>query len=415
MTGQPLASSSESAPLAWYIGRDGKQFGPISDGDFRRAWEAGQLQPTDLVWREGFAEWLAVSSLAPPTPAVALRPEPVAAASRAAAAVQSYQQTAPVRRELQPAPQSASPQTARIAPVAAQPHRKAAKPTADPVAAARPRGRVAAILGTLFFLIMLAAAAFVVQGSPQLTAMAKGLIPNFGGGPERIVATLPIGGFAKTAEATDQAMQKSRLWQVLKAYHGEWYTARVKEATEAAIDGKSEGEIATQLLQAVVKLRRLHAGDATAASMPRLRSIASLFASNLVTLKSRSVDTCFQYASNGEGAQAVVALLQSPELTSALQAQLVATFEAVEEGRKRPTIYSGPKQGDFDALVLVLETYGWKDRELRLFSDATGLSKASPETVCRLVTEWFQSQLAVSNSDQQTRLLVDSLRTMLEG
>src|SRR5262245_21320048 len=46
-----------SAPVSqtqWYIARDGQQFGPLSEAEMARFIELGHLQPSDLLWREGF-------------------------------------------------------------------------------------------------------------------------------------------------------------------------------------------------------------------------------------------------------------------------------------------------------------------------------------------------------------------------
>jgi GYF domain 2 len=44
-------------PVEWYLGRDGQQYGPLSDEEMARFRELGHLQMTDLVWRKGFADW----------------------------------------------------------------------------------------------------------------------------------------------------------------------------------------------------------------------------------------------------------------------------------------------------------------------------------------------------------------------
>lgn len=44
-------------PHEWFIYREGKQYGPISDPDFRKLGAEGQLTSDDLIWREGFANW----------------------------------------------------------------------------------------------------------------------------------------------------------------------------------------------------------------------------------------------------------------------------------------------------------------------------------------------------------------------
>ena len=264
----------------------------------------------------------------------------------------------------------------------------------------------------VFFAITLTAAYLVVSGDKNLMRMATAMIPNFA---ERVVATSPIAGFAASAGANDAAMQKSLLWQVLKKYHPEWYAARVAEAAESVRAQKPDADIAADMMQAVVKLRRENAGDAYSAPAARLKSIASLFAANLARMRASSIDQCYQFVSAGESAPAIVALLQSPEHTSALQAQLAATFEAINEGHRTPRVYLPPRPADYDALVKVLEKRGWQRSDMQLFSNSQALAKAAPETVCRLVTEWFESQLAIDDPDIQLRLIVDSLRPVVAG
>lgn len=268
----------------------------------------------------------------------------------------------------------------------------------------------------VFFTLTLGAAYLVTTSDKNLMRMATALIPQFGTlFGDRIPSTAPIGGFATTMPATDIALQRSNLWQVLKKYHPIWYEDRVREATDGILNGKKEIEILTGLMQGVVKLRRQYAGDATSAPIARLKSIASLFATNLVRLKGHSVEACFQYVSAGESAPAVVALLQSPEHTSTLQAQLAATFEGIDEGRRTPRVYPEPKASDYDVLVTALEARGWKKDDLTLFADSQRLAQATPETVCRLVTEWFEAQNAIKEPDIQLRLIADSLRPVVAG
>lgn len=432
MTGRPSGSTSgglaEAAvasaqqPIAWYLGREGQQFGPVNDVEFRRLFDSGQLLPTDLVWREGFAEWQPVSSLqlaplempraAPPPPHRARQDsDPRYETGDAQFAEQStpraHQKTVatdPVIARTVGRPSARTEGRARNG---------AAEPRTEPRRRNRSILRVVAWLAILaFFATTLGAAYLVVAGDRNLLMMAKAIIPSLG---DRIPTTAPIGGFADTPEATDIGMQKSRLWKVLKQQHPEWYAERVREATEAKRAGKSDKDIANLLMQAVVALRRKYAGDATAASYARLKSIATLFTSNLSGMRSESIDTCYQFVSAGEGAPAVVAMLQSPEHTSALQAQLVEIFEAIAEGRRTPRVYPTPKPQDYDALVTILEARGWKNNDMQLFSDSAALAKASPETVCRLVSEWFESQLKIQDQDLQLRLIVDSLKPVVAG
>jgi hypothetical protein len=50
----------------WYLARDGQQFGPISDAELAKFIELGYLQPTDLLWREGFPDWRPALVVFPP-------------------------------------------------------------------------------------------------------------------------------------------------------------------------------------------------------------------------------------------------------------------------------------------------------------------------------------------------------------
>jgi phage shock protein PspC (stress-responsive transcriptional regulator) len=74
----------------WFYAQNGQKFGPIDAAGIKQLAAAGQLQLTDLVWREGMAEWSAASrvkglfpeSVNTTTPP----PLPTAAVSNAAAA-----------------------------------------------------------------------------------------------------------------------------------------------------------------------------------------------------------------------------------------------------------------------------------------------------------------------------------------
>jgi uncharacterized RDD family membrane protein YckC len=48
--------------MEWYYASEGKQFGPISDADFRNLVTAGRITPNTLVWREGMPNWQAFST-----------------------------------------------------------------------------------------------------------------------------------------------------------------------------------------------------------------------------------------------------------------------------------------------------------------------------------------------------------------
>ncbi|MDX2259214.1 MAG: DUF4339 domain-containing protein [Hyphomicrobiaceae bacterium] len=63
---------NDSTPeTQWYIARDGKQHGPISDAEMRAFIEGGYLKEGDLVWRPGFSDWQPAEGVFPPAPAAA--------------------------------------------------------------------------------------------------------------------------------------------------------------------------------------------------------------------------------------------------------------------------------------------------------------------------------------------------------
>ncbi|MCS7306111.1 MAG: DUF4339 domain-containing protein [Thermoguttaceae bacterium] len=42
----------------WYYAQENKQFGPVSAAELKALADGGKLQPDDLVWREGMADWV---------------------------------------------------------------------------------------------------------------------------------------------------------------------------------------------------------------------------------------------------------------------------------------------------------------------------------------------------------------------
>ena len=59
--------SNETEPAAeaaeWYIGRDGRQTGPMSESELGLIVRMGHVQPTDLFWRTGLPEWVTAGAL----------------------------------------------------------------------------------------------------------------------------------------------------------------------------------------------------------------------------------------------------------------------------------------------------------------------------------------------------------------
>jgi hypothetical protein len=243
-------------------------------------------------------------------------------------------------------------------------------------------------------------------------------VSSIGGGGSADSAALeisPFKGFQPSVEATDDALQKSLLWRTLKRDFPEWYANRLKDAALHTREKRSEIDVGRDMAQAVMQLRRQHSSDALSATMPRLRAVVVAFSENLQRLRKHSVDACYGYISAGEAHPVIVNLFQAPEHTSHLQKQITAVFEAIAEGRKTPRVYAAPKQADYNLLVVELESRGWTQADMQLFSDSKALAKAPPEKVCKLVQEWFEAQLAVKDQDAQLRLIVDALRPVVAG
>jgi hypothetical protein len=120
--------SGSDADIQWFIARDGKQHGPVSDLELKKILELAHLKATDLVWRQGFTDWRTAASVfpelaAPPAPTPPASPAPSASASTAGASAKPATSTAATadRPAASAASKSAAPQFANYAPGAAAP------------------------------------------------------------------------------------------------------------------------------------------------------------------------------------------------------------------------------------------------------------------------------------------------------
>lgn len=94
---------SAETDIQWFIARDGKQHGPVSDVELKKLVELGHLKAGDLVWRQGFPDWRKASTVFP-TLGEAARPQSAPAAP-APAAPKAGTPAAPQQK----APAAASP------------------------------------------------------------------------------------------------------------------------------------------------------------------------------------------------------------------------------------------------------------------------------------------------------------------
>lgn len=105
--------SGSETDIQWFIARDGKQHGPVSDLELKKIAELAHLKPTDLVWRQGFTDWRAASSVFPELAASAT---PVAPSAPAASSPSPAASPTPAAK-----PASAGPTTTQSQPASSSP------------------------------------------------------------------------------------------------------------------------------------------------------------------------------------------------------------------------------------------------------------------------------------------------------
>ncbi|MDP1906913.1 MAG: DUF4339 domain-containing protein [Hyphomicrobium sp.] len=410
--------TGQQADIQWYIAREGKQHGPLSDVEMRTFVAQGHLKPTDLIWRAGFADWR-------PAPAVFpfQQPEPPAAAAP----------------RPNPATQGRRPEPAR-----------AAAPAAGPVAPERTfepnRIRVAQgsddsrksgsrrALGLVVLMALLVGGGWYAWQSGVISSLTDGLssgkegeqvptvaAPGGSSGAQTAALEAPAAPAVSAAaidagaQTLDARIEKMPAWSVVKREFPDWYGEQLRQAAQLAAQNQPEHEVNKHLAEALIALRRQHANEALSASTERLKAVASSFLDNLKSLANQSVGACYGFISQGETAPAVMEVLQSPEQGAAVQAQVAAIFEAIADGRKSPTTHDKAAKTDYDVLVQELTKLGWKENDLVVFSNPTMLSREPPERVCKMVQDWFSAHLAVADQGTQERLLVETLKPVVSG
>jgi uncharacterized RDD family membrane protein YckC len=51
--------------MTWYYASGGQQQGPVDEAQFEALIQSGQIKPTDLVWKEGMANWQPLAAVKP--------------------------------------------------------------------------------------------------------------------------------------------------------------------------------------------------------------------------------------------------------------------------------------------------------------------------------------------------------------
>ena len=397
--------TGQQPDIQWYIARDGKQHGPLSDVEMRAFVAQGHLKPTDLIWRPGFADWRPAPAVfsfqAPEQPAPAPRPgvtRPTGPSAR----------TAPSANE-----RSFEPERIRVA---------RGDSGTQPSRAARLAGigLILALLagGGWFF--------FLHKGASETGPLETVEAPKSEQSPSSSAATQtaaqtppppPVSQaeVEQGAQALDARFQQTPMWSVVKREFPDWYSEQLKEAATLNAQKQPPTAVYKHLAEALVALRRQHAQEALAASTDKLKVVASAFLDNLKSLSERSVGACFGFISQGETAPVVLELMQTPDQAASVQAQVAAIFEAIADGRKTPTQHEKAVKTDYEVLVQELSKLGWKENDLKVFSNPQALSHEPPNRVCQMVQDWFTAHLAVADKATQERLLVETLKPVVSG
>jgi hypothetical protein len=383
--------SAQASQTQWYLARDGQQFGPISEAELAKFIELGHLQPTDLLWREGFPDW---------------RPAMVVFPSTAASP------------QVAPAPPRSGQQRASARPPVKGPERPLQE-TYDEDAAPRRRGM--RIVLVLLLLALLGAAGYGAyfyrsRVAEVVTAIAA-FVPSdpLANSDRKSLETPPLVGFRGTLEEVDTTLQTTALWRVLKREFPDWYKQRLDEAIALAREKQDDAEVGRHVARKLVELRRQNVSNALSATRPRLKAVAVAFFDSIAKLRRHSVEACHGFIAQGQASPAIVALLQGSDHAAHLHTQLTSVFEAIAEGRAQPRVYPRAQQPDYQMLAADLIKMGWTQEDMRVFSNQNALAQAGAEKVCQLVHDWFAAQLAIKDEEIQMRLLVDSLRPVFAG
>ena len=50
-------------PDSWYVVKNGNRRGPFTSAQVRQMVATGELKPTDMLWKDGMANWIQASSV----------------------------------------------------------------------------------------------------------------------------------------------------------------------------------------------------------------------------------------------------------------------------------------------------------------------------------------------------------------
>ncbi|MEL6374396.1 MAG: GYF domain-containing protein [Pseudomonadota bacterium] len=217
------------------------------------------------------------------------------------------------------------------------------------------------------------------------------------------------------SEIAASTLPNTTLWNYTRTAFPAWYKESAQLASKLKDEGKPPAAINEALAKRLVALRRQNAKHALSADRAQLRIIATSFLASVRKLREHSVEACYGFISQGESSAVVIPLMNNPTYSAVLEAQMLAVLKAVSAGKAAPKSYAAPRRDHYQTLGQLLTSRGWSPNDLRLFTDPNALSRASPTRVCRMVQDWFAAQLAISDDETKTRLIVESIRPVVAG
>jgi GYF domain 2 len=444
--------------IQWFIARDGKQHGPLSDAEMRKLVELSHLRTNDLLWRQGFPDWrpaLSVFPMAAPEPVTAqppaARPEDNSArptVSPATFSSPTYPQptpyAAPQETRLDPnasrlgTPYRATQDSSEQGPAGSAGGARRLQPSAPVVTQQEPepkrRGGAKRFLVAMLLLAILGGGGyFGFKHKEELQALIRA---KTGSGNDPVPVVAAPDGAAKTPAAGSESQSaavaaatvspaatsgfgaeflKRPVWATVKEAFPEWYDARVTEVTHLSAEGKPDDEIVRHLIEALVALRRENSQAALSASTAKHKELAEAFLNNLKQLAQESGDGCYDFISKGETSPFILGRMQDAGKSASIEHQVMTIISAISEGKKTPATHTAPVKADYDMLASELTRLGWTQADMQLFADPKALARAPRDRVCKMLQDWFSAHLAISDPAVQERLLFETLKPVVSG
>ncbi len=220
---------------------------------------------------------------------------------------------------------------------------------------------------------------------------------------------------AASAASPRLTLMAAKFWTDMRGYDPAWASRQEQAIEKLRSEGRPEAERLEFAVSALVDWRRSNADKILTASPEYLRQLARAFITNLKHLVSQNVKACYGFISQGELSPSVLPMYNDPLHLAMLGTQSEAIIAAAGNNNAQTTQYGEPSDDDFKALTQLLFSRGWTESDVKLFSNPSALSSAPESTVCKLVTEWFETQLQMPPGEQQMRLLATSLQPVIRG